>query len=74
MHFERMSKRDIPAPLAVLSKREAAICLDMLAGRKAEGIAAELSVAASTVVSYRTRAPAKLGVTSRAGLFAICTP
>lgn len=74
MHSERSDAPGFPAPLAVLSARERAVCLGMLSGRKAEAIAAELGVAASTVITYRKRAYGKLGVTSRAGLFAICAP
>ncbi|MYM53807.1 hypothetical protein GR167_00710 [Rhodobacteraceae bacterium GS-10] len=72
MHFERMSEDGPPPPLAVLSERECAVCLGVLSGQKAEAIAADLGIAASTVVTYRKRAYAKLGITSRAGLFAIC--
>ncbi len=72
LHYEQVAVSDVPPPLAVLSERERAVCLGILSGRKAEAIAADLDVAASTVVTYRKRAYAKLGVTSRAGLFAIC--
>lgn len=56
----------------MLSARERAVCLGILAGRKAELIAGDIDVAASTVVTYRKRAYAKLGINSRAALFAIC--
>ncbi|WP_212699242.1 helix-turn-helix transcriptional regulator [Thalassovita aquimarina] len=72
MHFERLSEDGSPPPLAVLSERERAVCLGVLSGQKAEAIAADLGIAASTVITYRKRAYAKLGITSRAGLFAIC--
>ncbi|GAB2185515.1 helix-turn-helix transcriptional regulator [Roseibium sp. LAB1] len=72
MHFEKASDTDVPPPLAALSDRERSVCLGILSGRKAEAIAADLDVAPSTVITYRKRAYAKLGVTSRAGLFAIC--
>jgi len=72
LHFESRTESDTPLPLAVLSERERMVCLGILSGRKAEAIAADLGVAASTVITYRKRAYAKLGVTSRAGLFAIC--
>ena len=72
LHFEaRMSTGEPPA-LAVLSERERAVCLGILAGRKAEQIAADLGVAASSVVTYRRRAYGKLGISSRGALFAIC--
>lgn len=73
LHFQQAAADGPPAPLAVLSARERDVCLGILAGRKAEAIAGDLGVAASTVVTYRKRAYEKLGVTSRAGLFAICT-
>ena len=71
-HFEAVAASDLPAPLAVLSGRERAVCLGILSGLKAEAIAAQMGVAPSTAVTYRKRAYDKLGVTSRAGLFAIC--
>jgi len=72
LHFERVEETDVPPPLAALSEREQAVCLGILSGRKAEAIAGDLGVAASTVVTYRKRAYAKLGITSRASLFTIC--
>ena len=74
LHFETMTDNGLPAPLAALSERERAVCMGILSGHKAEAIAAELGVAASTVVTYRKRAYNKLGITSRAGLFSICRP
>ncbi|MDF0602072.1 helix-turn-helix transcriptional regulator [Psychromarinibacter sp. C21-152] len=73
MHFERAFDTGVPAPLTVLSDRERAVCLGILSGQKSEAIAADLGVAASSVITYRKRAYGKLGVTSRAGLFAICS-
>lgn len=71
LHFEaRLS--DEPAALEVLSEREKAVCLGILAGRKAEQIAADLGVAPSSVITYRRRAYDKLGISSRGALFAIC--
>lgn len=72
LHFEMAHASKTPAPLNVLSQREKAVCLGILSGQKAEAIAADLGVAPSSVVTYRKRAYAKLGITSRAGLFAIC--
>lgn len=72
LHFERGSDGGVPAPLAVLSARERDVCLGILSGRTADAIAREVGIAPSTVVTYRKRAYDKLGVTSRAGLFAIC--
>lgn len=72
LHFGRTQETGMPLPLAALSEREQAVCLGILSARKAEAIAADLGVATSTVITYRKRAYAKLGITSRAGLFAIC--
>lgn len=71
-HYERVEETDVPPPLAALSEREQAVCLGILSGRKAEAIAADLGVATSTVITYRKRAYAKLGITARAGLFVLC--
>lgn len=72
LHFEARPEHAYPAPLAVLSDRERAVCLGILSGKKAEAIAAELGVAVSSVVTYRTRAYQKLGISSRGSLFAMC--
>lgn len=72
MHFEASGQSTTPPALAVLSTRERAVCLGILSGQKAEAIAADLNVAPSTVITYRKRAYAKLGITSRTSLFAIC--
>lgn len=72
LHFgARLGAADPPA-LAVLSERERAVCQGILAGKKAELIAADLGIAASSVVTYRRRAYDKLGISSRGALFAIC--
>ncbi len=71
-HFCRLTEPDYPLPLAVLSERERAVCLAMLAGRKAEAIAADLGIATSSVVTYRKRAYQKLGISSRGELFGLC--
>lgn len=72
LHFDQLRKSDHPALLDVLSLRERAVCQGMLAGQKAEEIAAQIGVAPSTVVTYRKRAYGKLGISSRANLFALC--
>jgi DNA-binding CsgD family transcriptional regulator len=72
LHFEHQAQSDSPAVLDVLSTRERTVCLGILAGQKAELIAADIGVAPSTVVTYRKRAYSKLGIRSRASLFAIC--
>jgi len=71
-HFQTLTEPGFPAPLAVLSERERAVCIGILSGRKAEAIAADLGIAATTVVTYRTRAYQKLGITARGALFALC--
>ena len=72
LHFDRLEDRGLPPPLTALSHRERAVCLGILAGKKAETIAGELGLGATTVVTYRKRAYDKLGIASRAALFAIC--
>jgi len=74
LHFEARQEHNLPEPLAVLSERERAVCLGMLEGKKAEQIANDLQVAPSSVITYRRRAYAKLGINSRGSLFAICRP
>ncbi|NLW05604.1 MAG: helix-turn-helix transcriptional regulator, partial [Pseudomonadaceae bacterium] len=59
-------------PLAFLSERERQVCAAVLQGKKSETIAYELEVAPSSVVTYRKRAYDKLGISSRAQLFALC--
>ena len=71
LHFEARSSAT-PEALLALSERERAVCEGVLAGQKAEAIAHSLGVAATSVITYRKRAYAKLGISSRAGLFAIC--
>jgi DNA-binding CsgD family transcriptional regulator len=53
-----------------LTPREAAVVAGILRGQPAEGIALDLGIAASSVVTFRRRAYAKLGVSGRAELFA----
>ncbi|SEO91691.1 regulatory protein, luxR family [Salinihabitans flavidus] len=72
LHFEARPEQNYPAPLAVLSNRERAVCLGILSGKKAEAIAADLGVAVTSVVTYRTRAYQKLGISSRGSLFTVC--
>ncbi|AZV78731.1 LuxR family transcriptional regulator [Parasedimentitalea marina] len=72
LHFEQQVGSDAPALLDVLSTRERTVCLGILAGQKTELIAANIGVAPSTVVTYRKRAYSKLGISSRASLFALC--
>ena len=71
-HFQMHPAYEYPAPLAVLSPRERTVCRGILAGKTADALAAEMSIAASSIVTYRARAYQKLGVTSRGALFALC--
>lgn len=71
-HFLRLDLPEFPLPLTVLSERERQVCIGMLAGKKAEIIAEEIGIGASSVVTYRQRAYHKLGISSRGQLFSIC--
>ena len=71
-HFLRFETPDWPLPLAGLSSRERLVCLGVLAGKKSEIIAWEMGIAPSSAVTYRKRAYQKLGISGRAGLFALC--
>ncbi|OWY08896.1 hypothetical protein B6V74_09505 [Thioclava sp. F42-5] len=70
LHFERALDTGVPAPHTVLSYRKL-VCLGILSGRKSEGIAPELGIPHSSVITYRKRAYGKLGISSPTGLFAI---
>lgn len=72
VHFASLTRPRYPLPLAVLSEREREVCLGILNGRKAEAIAGDMAVSPSSVVTYRRRAYDKLGINSRAALFALC--
>ncbi|GAA0792004.1 LuxR C-terminal-related transcriptional regulator [Marinobacterium sediminicola] len=71
-HFELNERLRLEGPLAFLSEREQQVCRAVLRGKKNEAIAAELDVAVSSVITYRKRAYEKLGISSRAQLFALC--
>jgi len=71
-HFELNGNLRQEGPLAFLSEREQQVCRRVLQGKKNEAIAAELEVAVSSVITYRKRAYEKLGISSRAQLFALC--
>lgn len=71
-HYQVNQKLLDEGPLAFLSEREQQVCKAVLRGVKNEAIAGELGVAVSSVVTYRKRAYEKLGITSRAQLFALC--
>ncbi|WP_212524503.1 helix-turn-helix transcriptional regulator [Actibacterium sp. MT2.3-13A] len=72
LHFDRVTGFAFPPPLAALSSREREVCLGILAGKKTEAIAGEMGVAPSSVVTFRRRAYAKLGISSRGALFQLC--
>ncbi len=71
-HYQLNQAQLSQGPLAFLSERERQVCAAVLQGKKSETIAYELDVAPSSVVTYRKRAYEKLGISSRAQLFAIC--
>lgn len=71
-HFELNANLRQEGPLAFLSEREQQVCRQVLQGKKNEMIAAELDIAVSSVITYRKRAYEKLGISSRAQLFALC--
>jgi len=55
-----------------LTRREQAVCSRILLGFRTEGIALDLGVQPSTVVTLRKRAYQKLGISSQTELFALC--
>jgi DNA-binding CsgD family transcriptional regulator len=71
-HFDNAPDTAYAPALSALSARERAVCLGILQGQKTESIAGEMGLSPATVVTYRKRAYQKLGVSSRAGLFALC--
>lgn len=71
-HYLLNQKMLAQGPLAFLSHREQQVCQAVLQGKKNELIADELGVSLNSVVTYRKRAYEKLGISSRAQLFALC--
>lgn len=59
-------------PLSALSDRERDVCEGILQGMKLEQTAAALGITPNSAATYRKRAYAKLGINSRAALFALC--
>lgn len=55
-----------------LSEREIEVCSRILLGLTAEGISHDLGIGLTSVVTYRKRAYAKLGISSQNELFARC--
>jgi len=72
-HFALNQQLRLEGPLAFLSEREQQVCRAVLRGKKNETIAADLNLATNSVITYRKRAYEKLGITSRAQLFALCS-
>lgn len=71
-HYQLNQSQLNQGPLAFLSERERQVCAAVLQGKKSETIAYELDIAPNSVVTYRKRAYEKLGISSRAQLFALC--
>ncbi len=71
-HYRLNQSLSSEGPLAILSDRERQICQGILRGKKMEAISAETGVATSSAITYKKRAYAKLGITSRAALFDLC--
>jgi DNA-binding CsgD family transcriptional regulator len=57
---------------AALSQREAQIAALIACGLSVEAIAAETGVAQASVITFRRRGYSKMGIASRAELFALC--
>jgi LuxR family transcriptional regulator, activator of tox operons len=55
-----------------LSEREIEVCSRILVGLTAEGISFDLGIGLTSVITYRKRAYAKLGISSHSELFARC--
>jgi DNA-binding CsgD family transcriptional regulator len=55
-----------------LTAREREVLARVMLGMSSEGIAIDLAIGLSTVLTYRKRAYARLGVSSQAELFALC--
>jgi len=55
-----------------LTNREASVIASIVCGLSTDAIARQLAVKATTVVTFRKRAYAKLGVNSRSELFVLC--
>lgn len=68
---ERVSRR-LRDRACTLSARECEICALIVLGHTSESIALKLDVTVNTVLTYRKRAYAKLGIGSQNELFRIC--
>ncbi len=59
-------------PFAKLTKREREVCERILLGYTSVGIGLDLEIAPSSVITYRRRAYAKLGIATQNELFSLC--
>jgi DNA-binding CsgD family transcriptional regulator len=57
---------------ANLTRRESAVLVRILTGMRTEGIAIDLGIKPASVITFRKRAYAKLGIATQAELFASC--
>ncbi|MFT6288453.1 MAG: DNA-binding CsgD family transcriptional regulator [Alcanivorax sp.] len=71
-HYRLNKSLSREGPLVFLSQRERQVCQGILQGEKMETISATMEIATSSVITYKKRAYAKLGINSRASLFALC--
>lgn len=71
-HFAYDTDAASTGPLSILSDRERQVCEGVLAGLKSEMIAADIGISTNSVITYRKRSYRKLGINSRADLFAVC--
>ncbi len=55
-----------------LTPRERQVCSRILLGLSADGIALDLGIGKASVITFRRRAYAKLGISTQAELFALC--
>ena len=57
---------------ARLTRREVAVVVRVLKGMRTEGIAIDMGLKPASVITFRKRAYAKLGIATQAELFAYC--
>lgn len=69
--FNRISKRLVDR-CGKLSPRESDVCALIVLGHSSESIALKMNVSVNSVLTYRKRAYAKLGISSQNELFRIC--
>tara|TARA_R110000868_G_scaffold125077_2_gene330644 strand:+ start:79625 stop:80269 length:645 start_codon:yes stop_codon:yes gene_type:complete len=71
-HYRLNKSLSDEGPLAILSDREREVCQGILHGQKMDAVSAEIGIATSSAITYKKRAYAKLGITSRTSLFDLC--